>query len=448
MALNFMFAVKKQKRAIRQYPPPRLLYHPINSNAYLFQQKKDIMTPKYSIQRMTTTPIKPAATSTISAKASINPNVPYNSYSAPQLIKLYNVPTIAPTTGKRKVTIAIIVAYTYPNLKADLQTFWQSYTNFGPNSTPPTINIRTMPGATQNSGWAQEECLDVQICCSINPNANIWVVEAKSDDLADLLAAIAYATTTINADVISMSWGGSDLSSYSQYNIYFTNANKCFCASTGDSNEVSWPSVSSNVIAVGGTTLLWSPNSSSTNSRTEFTWSGAGCGYSSTMVKPTYQNQVAALSGQRNRAIPDVSLIANPQTAFNVVYAGNWYGVGGTSLSAPFFSASISLANQQRINAGKSTLTSVYNVNAAQLTTTQPSTYTPPANNIQQYLYKTILTNSAKYSSIFNDITIGTDVGSTATGGKTTYSTAVGYDITTGIGSPNVIALCSELCNI
>lgn len=443
-----MFAVKKQKRAIRQYPPPRLLYHPINSNAYLFQQKKDIMTPKYSIQRMTTTPIKPAETSSTTAKASINPNVPYNSYSAPQLIKLYNVPTISPATGKRKVTIAIIIAYTYPNLKADLQTFWQSYTNFGPNSTPPTINIRTMPGATQNSGWAQEECLDVQICCSINPNANIWVVEAKSDDLADLLAAIAYATTTINADVISMSWGGSDLSSYSQYNTYFTNANKCFCASTGDTNAVSWPSVSSNVIAVGGTTLLWSPNSSSTNSRSEFTWSGAGCGYSSTMVKPTYQNQVTALSGQKNRAIPDVSLIANPQTAFNVVYAGNWYGVGGTSVSAPFFSAIISLANQQRINAGKSTLTSVYNVNAAQLTTTQPSTYTPPGNNIQQYLYKTILTNLAKYSSIFNDITIGTDVGSTATGGKTTYSTAVGYDITTGIGSPNVIALCSELCNI
>ena len=447
MALNFMFAIKKQKRAIRQYSLPRIFYRPINSNTN--QQKKDIMTPKFSIQRMTTTPIKPAATSsTISAKASINPNVPYTSYSAPQLIKLYNVPTIAPATGKRKVTIAIIIAYTYPNLKADLQTFWQSYTNFGPNSTPPTINIRTMPGATQNSGWAQEECLDVQICCAINPNANIWVVEAKSDDLADLLAAISYATTTINADVISMSWGGSDLSSYSQYNTYFTNANKCFCASTGDSNEVSWPSVSSNIIAVGGTTLLWSPTSSSTNSRSEFTWSGAGCGYSSTMVKPTYQNQVTALSGQRNRAIPDVSLIANPQTAFNVVYAGNWYGVGGTSVSAPFFSAIISLANQQRINAGKSTLTSVYNVNAAQLTTTQPSTYTPPSNNIQQYLYKTILTNSAKYSSIFNDITIGTDVGSTATGGKTTYSTATGYDITTGIGSPNVIALCSELCNI
>jgi subtilase family serine protease len=437
MALNYLFAVKKQKRVIKQY---RSTY----SNTNLFQQKKDIMTPKLFIQPMTTTPVNLTPLST-ATKASINPNVPYTSYSAPQLIKLYSVPTIPIATGKRKVIIAIIIAFTYPNLKADLKTFWQSYTNFGPNSTPPIINIHTMPRATQNSGWAQEECLDVQLCCSINPNANIWVVEAKSDNITDLLAAIAYSTGTLNADVISMSWGGPDISAYSQYNTYFTNANKCFCASTGDANAVSWPAVSSNIIAVGGTTLLWNPTS--TNSRTEFTWSTAGCGYSSTMIKPTYQNQINALLGQTRRAIPDVSLIANPQTAFNIVYAGNWYGVGGTSVSAPFFSAIISLANQQRINAGKTTLTSVYNVNAAQLTTTQNSNYKPPSNNIQQYLYKTILTNSTKYSSMFNDITIGTDAGSTPTRGTTTYSAIKGYDITTGIGSPNVIALCSELCN-
>jgi len=438
MSNIYLFSVKKQK----PIPRPFIFFRrPLYSNT--LQQVVDIMkmTPKLILQQ----PIN-HATLPIS-KTSINPNVPNTSFSAPQLINLYNVPSIAPTTGKRKVIIAIIVAYTYPNVKADLQTFWKSYANYGPNSTPPTLNVYTMPGSTPNSGWALEECLDVQMVCSINPNANIWVVEAKTDGLTDLLAAIEYATGTIHADVISMSWGGSDFASYSQYNTYFTNTTKCFCAATGDANVVSWPSTVSNVIAVGGTTLLWNPNSP--NLRTEFTWSGAGCGYSSTMAKPTYQNGLAALalSGQTRRAIPDVSLIANPQTAFSVVYAGNWNSVGGTSVSTPFFSAIISLANQSRINAGKPTLTSVYNTNTAQLTSTQRAGYIPPSNNIQQYLYKTILSTPGKYSADFNDITIGTDAGTTAAGGTTTYSTAKGYDITTGLGSPNVTELCSDLYN-
>jgi subtilase family serine protease len=439
MSNIYLFSIKKQQR------PFIFFRRPIYSNTL---QQVDIMkmTPKLIIQSNNTPSAKPSINpSATSAKPSINPNVPNTSFSAPQLINLYNVPSIAPAAGKRKVIIAIIVAYTYPNVKADLQTFWKSYANYGPNSTPPTLNVRTMPGATQNREWALEECLDVQMVCSINPNANIWVVEAKSAGLPDLLAAIAYATGTINADVISMSWGGSDLSYYSQYNTYFTNTTKCFCAATGDTNVVSWPSTVSNVIAVGGTTLLWNPNSP--NLRTEFTWSGAGCGYSSTMAKPTYQNGVTSLSRQTRRAIPDVSLIANPQTAFNVVYAGNWNGVGGTSASTPFFSAIISLANQSRINFGKPTLTSVYNANAAKLTTMQPSNYVPTSNNIQQYLYNHILSTPSKYSADFYDITIGTDVGSTATGGTTTYSTAKGYDITTGLGSPNVSALCVDLCN-
>ena len=149
---------------------------------------------------------------------------------------LYNVSSVSTTS--RKVKIAIIIAYTYPNIKADLKTYWQSYINYGPNSTPPNITVYTMPNAVQNSTWAQEECLDVQMICNINPNADIYVVEAKSNNIIDLMSAVKYATNTINADVLSMSWGTDDSTTLTQYNSNFNNPLKCYCVSSGDSNTV------------------------------------------------------------------------------------------------------------------------------------------------------------------------------------------------------------------
>jgi subtilase family serine protease len=124
------------------------------------------------------------------------------------------VQTVNVTGSSKKTTIAIVVAFTYPGLKADLLTYWQNPVNFGANSSPPTINIYTAPGAKQNAGWAQEECLDVQMVCTMNPNANIWVVEAKSDSLTDLTNAVTYASNTIKADVISMSWGQDEIKQF------------------------------------------------------------------------------------------------------------------------------------------------------------------------------------------------------------------------------------------
>ena len=62
---------------------------------------------------------------------------------------MYNIPIIKPTTETtRKVVIAIVIAYKCPTIQSDLNMYWQSIVNFGPTSTPPTINIYTLPGAT------------------------------------------------------------------------------------------------------------------------------------------------------------------------------------------------------------------------------------------------------------------------------------------------------------
>jgi len=366
-----------------------------------------------------------------------NPSVPSMILSGAQIKSLYNVPTVV-ASSTRKVKIAIVIAYRYPiaTLQSDLKMYWQSYSNFGPTSNPPTVNVYTMPGATINADWNMEEALDIQMVCTMNPNSTIWVIEAKSSSITDLLNAVTYASQTIKADVISMSWGTNDSSLLGSYNSIFSNTSQCYCVSSGDTNNASWPATSSNVLAVGGTTLLWNPSSS--NLRTEFTWTGTGSGYSSSSLQPTYQSNISSISHTADvgRVIPDLSLTANPNNGVYIVYNGKWYALGGTSVSCPIFAGILSLANQLRFNANKVALTTVFN-----------STIT---NNLQNYLYKTIYPNVTKYRNCFNDITIGSHNGSSTTSNSslTINNALTGYDITTGIGSPNCANLCNELLNI
>lgn len=361
-------------------------------------------------------------------------NAPSIGFNGSQLLSLYNIPSIKPSVFKnngemaKKVKVAIIIAYTYPKLKDDLYNYWTSPSNFGPNSTPPNVTIYTMPGATINSSWSSESCLDLQIICTINPNADIYVVEAKSSATKDLLTAVNYAENVIRADVLSMSWGGNDSASFSAYSSYFSNPNICYCAASGDTNYVSWPAVSSNCIAVGGTTLLWTPSDISPISRTEFTWPSAGCGYSKSVLKPAYQN--AANISSKYRCIPDLSLVSNPVSGVHIVYAGKWNCIGGTSAAAPIFAGMLSIANQQRFNSGKSALTTTY-----------PKTQVP-SNNVQQCLY-----NPDLYKSMFADVVIGTCVG-TGENSQVKFSAVQNFDLATGLGSPNCAAMCNNLFNL
>ena len=398
------------------------------------------MTEKYNIFFKVNLPEEPLRMKRFSAaNTQAVSYIPPQYFSGTQLLNLYNVPIVTPASSTIKQTkIAIIVAFTYPGLIADLNTYWTSDINFGAGSKPPKVNVYTMPGATKNVGWAQEECLDVQMACTINPNANIWVVEAKSDLPGDLIAAVDYAVNTLKVDVVSMSWGDTESPMYSTYANRFTNPSVSFCAASGDANIASWPSTLANCISVGGTTLLWTPNGQQT--RKEYAWNRAGCGYSSMVSQPGYQKNISGIT-HSYRAIPDISLVANEQTCVYSVYAGQWYGVGGTSVATPIFAGMISLANQMRFNSNKGALTSVY---------TAVNSITPLTNNIQNYLYSVLYPNKPEYQNAFYDVILGTDSGSIAgtTRGLTTYSSTTGYDLTTGLGSPKCTNLCNGLAKI
>jgi subtilase family serine protease len=173
---------------------------------------------------------------------------------------------------------------------------------------------------------------------------------------------------------------------------------------------------------------------------------GYGLPTQTTCTPPNYQSNITNIT-HNNRVIPDLSLIADMNTCVYSVYNGNWYGVGGTSVSTPIFAGILSLANQMRFNLGKSALTTVYSTNP---NTVNNLINIPPQNNLQNFLYKTIYPDPTQYSSNFYDITIGSDTGSIGgnSTGLTTYNAITRYDIPTGLGSPNATNLCNALLNL
>src|SRR5208283_3793405 len=113
--------------------------------------------------------------------------------------------------------------------------------------------------------------------------------------------------------------------------------------SSGDSEGTIYPSVSPNVVAVGGTTI--SRNPSNLNFEAEVVWEDSGGGFSFYEARPSFQSGIASLVGSY-RGVPDVSAVGNPRTGVWVcnsyynTYSGYLYAwniLGGTSVASPLW---------------------------------------------------------------------------------------------------------------
>ena len=159
-----------------------------------------------------------------------------------------------------------------------------------------------------------------------------------------MLNAVNYAKNRQDVVAVSMSWGGDEFFGQQAYNSVFTsNHGVVFFAASGDNGAgVIWPSASSNVVAVGGTTLNLNINGSVAS---ETAWSGSGGGISAYESMPSYQISYGINGTSGKRAVPDISYNADPNTGFSVYdstpYLGStgWFQVGGTSAGAPQWAA-------------------------------------------------------------------------------------------------------------
>jgi subtilase family serine protease len=366
----------------------------------------------------------------------------------PALIRAaYNVPAALDGTGQ---TIVIVDAYGNPTVRSDLHTF-----DVAMGLPDPTLNIfypagpvTEFPASHHAQSWEFETNLDVQWAHAIAPKATIDLVIVPNNGGNVLNVGQKFAVTNHLGSVMSLSFGSSENAINGRGNnlqlqqadaVYQSAAanNITVFASAGDNGAsngtpsitASFPASDPLVTAVGGTNLFMSNTGTYQNETvwndsdpalcpfgcTSGVFGATGGAPSAIFAAPSYQQ---ALSGRAERTVSDVSYNASVYTAV-LVYVGflggnnnGFYFFGGTSEGAPQWAALTALANQ---NAGHS------------LGFINPTLYSIGANG-------------AKYAADFHDITVGQN--GLGTSG---FAAGPGYDIPTGLGSPNFANLVNDL---
>lgn len=381
-------------------------------------------------------------------------------YGPEQIRNAYNITSLLGhnITGKGR-TIVILSAYQSPQLRHDLDIF---NTLFNLPSTPLTIVApHGVPDWDANDKiqtiWSAETALDVEWAHVIAPDAAIVLVESKTDNDDDIVAALHYAVDKNLGDVISMSFGEGEncptpalsqawhtvLSAANQKNMTLVAASgdngaaQASCDNKSWQKMVSMPASDPLVTSVGGTTLNADLVTGAYHSETAWndttTQSASGGGFSSTILRPSYQ--INAALPDAGRGVPDVAYNSSMDRGVLSIWSDGPGGVnggylfGGTSAGAPQWSAIVALADQ----AANKRL-----------------------GSINPLLYK-IGKAPFLYQFSFHDIVAGNNtvnVGSTATGKKLQtvqgYEAQPGWDAATGWGSPNagnLVPLLAKLAN-
>lgn len=247
-------------------------------------------------------------------------------YAPADLQSAYAIPS---TTSNR--LIAIVDAYANPNAAADLAAY---RTQFGLGQATLT-QVNQSGGAVLpagDTGWGQEEMLDLEMASAACPSCPLLYVGASSASFADLSAAVRTAASK-GASVISNSYGGSEYRGESDaaYNV----PGVAVTVSSGDSGYgAQFPASSQYVIDVGGTNLQ---RSSTSRGWSETAWSSGGSGCSAYITKPTWQKDASC----SRRMGSDVAAVADPNTgvavydSYGSTGGANWFVFGGTSVAAP-----------------------------------------------------------------------------------------------------------------
>ena len=261
------------------------------------------------------------------------PNITPSGFGANDLRSAY----LVTVTGSSATTIAIVDAQGYPNAESDLATY-RTQMGLPPCTTANGCFKKVdQRGGTAypryNSGWAQEQALDLDMASAMCPNCKILLVQSDSASYVNLGTAVDTAAS-LGAAVISNSYGGAETGTAS-YNAYYVHPGVAVTASSGDSGYgASFPATSPDVIAVGGTNLK---RSAGGRGWTELAWTSAGSGCSAVYAKPSWQNDTLCAK----RMESDISAVADPATGV-AVYGptgkgsqSGWLVFGGTSVSAP-----------------------------------------------------------------------------------------------------------------
>lgn len=362
-------------------------------------------------------------------------------YTVQQQAKLYGFSN-AWASGDTGVgqTIGVYELATYD--ASDVATYFSCY-GLSPNVT--SINVDGGPTASDNADDAPDEAtLDVEETAALAPGVGIEVYQGTNNNSGptDTYSMMASNDT---ATIITTSWGiceaQTDGAAQAEQAIFQEMAaqGQTVVAAAGDDGSsdcedtsdptsaaaVDDPASQPYVTGVGGLDVpnidplsetVWNDNC------TQSDCGAGGGGQSSLWSRPTWQ-LAAGIDPETEtmRMVPDLSVMGDPVTGFIQYYtgtgsgfcrhscSGGWGGIGGTSIGAPLVSDLIAVAAQA--------------CGVPRLGFVNPSLY-------------------AMASTGFVDVTTGNNdlfnIGQ--------YSAGPGYDMASGLGSPNGAAFISGLC--
>ena len=209
-----------------------------------------------------------------------------------------------------------------------------------------------------------EVCLDIEMVMSMAPGlSRIYVYEAPNPSpWVDLLSRMANDNLSKQ---LSCSWGGgSPDATAEQIFKQMAAQGQSFFNATGDSDAftgaIEFPSDSTNITQVGGTTLTTGTGAAYA-SETVWNWglqaaamSAAAAASAPTTQFPSYQQGISMSANQGSttmRNVPDVALTAD--NVYVVYDNGSTGTFGGTSCAAPLWAGFTALVNQQAAAAGR-----------------------------------------------------------------------------------------------
>jgi subtilase family serine protease len=436
----------------------------------------------------------------VQPRASFTSGSSGNHYFAPgDIVTTYDVQKLYNPGGFTGTGQSIAIAGQSAIAVTDIENFQGAA---GLNIKDPTQVL--VPGTGAAATYSNDETesdLDLEWSGAMAPGANIIFVFSGSSSTASIWDAIQYAVDEKLANIISISYGGCEplLGTFSLETTFSQavaqgqtivaasgdqGSTACFVENppkTGDPSltiqeelAVNYPASSPNVTAVGGTEISAANDASGAGTYWNYTsgtdiiasaksyipevaWnddsstSGLGAtggGVSTLFAKPTWQGTLTPADGHRD--VPDISLYASggyPGYLYCTSDSSSWSTgqvgsctngfrdssssglltvAGGTSFAAPIFAGMLALVNQQ---AG----------------------YITGSGNINPMLYK-LATSGGAYSAgtIFHDTPSGSNNNCSAAGstycagsGMSSYATAAGYDLVTGLGSIDLGNLAS-----
>lgn len=405
--------------------------------------------------------------------------------------KAYAYPSLATLDGSGQ-TIVLVDAFGSSTIASDLALFDAvfgvppppSFTIFCGNAANPfdvnqcpTVNLQANPkhGAF---GWGVETSLDVEYAHAMAPGANIVLDVASTNSGNALNDATAAAIAAFPGAIFSQSFGIPEIflannpgnaGQVSQAETNYANGvavGDTFFASAGDTGATfgfstpmsNFPASSPFNTAVTGTqglpynatgTLQPCPTSvpfSCTSGLSSYhgpcvlgrtvppscvpdgyggeqVWNepfiGSATGGAQSLLfgVPSYQAGLGLTSRgpdvDYNAAFDGGVLVVDGELGVPALFL-----VGGTSAGSPQWAAIGALANQARANLGKGLI----------------------GGNMNADLYA--IYHSARYSSDFHDITVGNDQ---LVGTPVGFAAGPGYDVASGLGTPNVANLVADL---